>query len=94
MNANETPIIKTMPIDLDLIKEHQDPEKSVEKMLGTDKRVHVKNFSRAGFSDTTGTKINLLCYSDRIVVPKVLQPKILEWYHYLLVHPGRDRILK
>ena len=32
--------------------------------------------------------------SNRIVVPKALQPKILEWYHYLLVHPGRDRMLK
>mgnify|MGYP003330778888 CR=1 FL=1 len=31
-----------------------------------------------GFSQTDGTKINLLCFSDRIVVPKVLQSKILE----------------
>ena len=59
-----------------------------------DKRFHVKNFSKAGFSETIGTKIDLLCFSDRIVVPKVLQSKILEWYHYLLVHPGRDRMLR
>ena len=94
MQTSQTPIIKTMPIDLEIIKQHQDTEKCVEKMLNKDKRFHVKNFRRAGFSQTNGTEINLLCYSDRIVVPKVLQPKILEWYHYLLVHPGRDRTLK
>ena len=63
-------------------------------MLGTDKRFHVKNFHGAGFLGLNGTNLDLLCYSDRIVVPKVLQLKILEWYHYLLVHSGRDRTLK
>ena len=63
-------------------------------MLHKDKRFHVKNFRKAGFLETQATEINLLCYSDRIVVPKVLQAKILEWYHHLLVHPGRDRTLK
>ena len=94
MTADDTPIIKTMPIDLQLIKEHQDTKKCEDHMLGTDKRFHVKNFSKAGISNTNGTNLDLLCFSDRIVVPKVLQPKILEWYHYLLVHPGRDRTLK
>ena len=35
-----------MPIDLELIKEHQDTEKCSIKMLGTDKRFHVKNLVR------------------------------------------------
>ena len=82
-----------MPIDLELIKEHQVAEKCAQKMLGLDKRFHVKNFSGAE-SSTNRIQISLLCFSDRIVVPKVLQTKILEWYHYLLVHPGRDRTLK
>ena len=94
MAANDTPVIKTIPIDLELIKEHQDAEKCAQKMLGLDKRFHVKNFSWAESSRTNGIQISLLCYSDRVVVPKVLQTKILEWYHYLLVHPGRDRTLK
>ena len=94
MAANDTPVIKTMPIDLEVIKEHQDAEKCAQKMLGQDKRFHVKNFSGAESAVTNGTQLNLLCFSDRIVVPKVLQTKILEWYHYLLVHPGRDRTLK
>ena len=94
MTSDDTPIIKTMPIDLELIKEHQDTEKCIQKMLSKDKRFHVKKFKRAEFLETNRIELNLLCYSDRIVVPKVLQPKILEWYHYLLVHPGRDRTLK
>ena len=94
MAVTDTPVIKTMPIDLYEIQKHQLEEKSQDKMLGTDKRFHVKNFSKAGISNTNGTNLDLLCFSDRIVVPKVLQPKILEWYHYLLVHPGRDRTLK
>ena len=94
MVADNQPAIKTMPIDLTEIKKHQLESKSVQKLLGTDKRFHIKNFSGAGFSKQNGSTIDLLCYSDRIVVPKVLQTKILEWYHYLLVHPGRDRTLK
>ena len=78
MHTDQTPIIKTMPIDLELIKKHQDTERCIEKMLSKDKRFHFKNFKRAGFSQTNGTEINLLCYSNRIVVPKVLQAKILE----------------
>ena len=90
MKADNTPVVKTMPVDLQTIKEHQDTEKCIDKMLNKDKRFHVKNFRKAGSLQTNGTEINLLCYSDRIVVPKVLQPKILEWYHY----PGRDGTLK
>ena len=37
-----------MPIDLESTKEHIDAEKCAQKMLGTDKRFHVKNFSGAG----------------------------------------------
>ena len=94
MAVNDQPVVKTMPIDLQEIKKHQDTEKCVDKLLGTDKRYHLKNFHGAGHIGLNGTNIELLCYSDKIVVPKVLQPKILEWYHYLLVHPGRDRTFR
>jgi len=94
MPVNNQPIIKTMPIDLQEIKKCQDEENLTEKFIGTDKRYHLKNFHGAGYLGLDGPKHDLLCYSDRIVVPKVLQLKILEWYHHLLVHPGRDRTLK
>ena len=92
MAANNTPIIKIMLIDLELIKEYQDTEKYID--IRQRQQILCQNFSGAGSSATNGTKINVQCYSDRIVVPKVLQSKILEWCHYLLVHLGRDRMLK
>ena len=76
MAVNDTPVIKTMPIDLQEIKTHQDNEKCVDNMLGTDKRFHVKKFHGAGFLGLNGTNLNLRCYSDRTVVPKVLKSKI------------------
>ena len=75
MAVKDTPVIKTMHIDLYEIQKHQLEEKSQDKMLGTDKRFHVKNFHGAGFLGLNGTNLDLLCYSDRIVVPKVLQSK-------------------
>lgn len=42
MVVDTIPIIKIMPIDLKLIKEYQDTEKCIEKMLGKDKRFHIK----------------------------------------------------
>ena len=59
-----------------------------------DQRFHVKNFNGAGLLGIKGKQHDLLCYSDRRVAPKSPQMKILERYHYLLVHPGRDRTLK
>ena len=34
----------------------------------------------------------LLCINGKIVVPKVLQPKIINWIHTYLVHPGATRM--
>ena len=42
--ADNQPVIKTMPIDLKEIKKHQLESKSVQKLLGTDKRFHIKIF--------------------------------------------------
>ena len=94
MAVDDQPIIKTMPIDLQEIKKYQDKEKLTEKLIGIDKRYHLKNLYGAGYLGLNGPKHDPLCYSDRNLVPKVLQSKILEWYHHLLVHPGRDRMLK
>ena len=34
----------------------------------------------------------LLHYSGRICVPKTLQPRVLDWYHCMLRHPGKARL--
>ena len=33
----------------------------------------------------------LLCYKDRIVIPKGLQKWVVQWYHHTLCHPGTSR---
>ena len=78
MAVDDQPVIKTIPIDLKVIKEQQDIEKCAEKLLGTDKRFNIKNFHGAGILGQNGTNLELICYSNRIVVPKTLQMKILE----------------
>ena len=86
--------IKSMPIDLEYIKQHQDDDKTLMHLLKKDKRFHLKNFHGAGLLGIQGAEWELLCYNNRIVIPKSLQENVLEWYHYILVHPGRDRTLK
>lgn len=34
---------------------------------------------------------DLIYYRDRIVVPRTLQKRIMEWYHIMLMHPGVTR---
>ena len=33
----------------------------------------------------------LVCYKDKIVVPKSLEDHIINWYHTVLCHPGELR---
>jgi hypothetical protein len=35
-----------------------------------------------------GTIRSLICYKDKIVVPKQLQRHVIDWYHTTLCHPG------
>ena len=86
--------IKSMPIDLEYIKQHQKDDKALKHLLKKDKRFHLKSFHGAGLLGIQGAEWELLCYNNRIVIPKSLQENVLEWYHYILVHPGRDRTLK
>jgi hypothetical protein len=38
-----------------------------------------------------GTTRQLICVKDKIVVPKLLQKHVIDWYHTVLCHPGRNR---
>jgi hypothetical protein len=33
----------------------------------------------------------LICFKDKIVILTSLQKHIVQWYHYLLCHPGINR---
>ena len=34
----------------------------------------------------------LICINNKIVIPKHLQHKVLEWYHITLCHPEKTRM--
>ena len=35
----------------------------------------------------------LVCFHDRIIVPRTLQNRIVAWYHEYLVHPGETHMI-
>ena len=49
-----------------------------------------KNYSLKEFHGG-GRSSWLLCYKDRIVIPKGLQKWVVQWYHHTLCHPGTNQ---
>ena len=41
--------------------------------------------------DTISAPLELLTKEDKIVVPKELQQRMVQWYHLILCHPGENR---
>jgi hypothetical protein len=46
---------------------------------------------KPGYSDTVLERTDLITYHDRIYIPHALREHILEWYHFMLGHPGEKR---
>jgi transposase InsO family protein len=66
------------------IAQQNDPD--IRKELKKDIcKYHLKDFLGGG------TTRSLVCYKDKIVVPKALQKHVIDWYHTVLCHPGINR---
>ena len=50
--------------------------------------------SQPGYQTRIVGRVSLVYFHDKIVVPTNLQPRILEWYHVMLAHPGEARTLE
>ena len=74
------------PVTYQLINREQQLDKTLLATVEKDK----KNFNLKEFHGG-GRSTRLLCYKDRIVIPKRLQKRVVEWYHYTLCHPGINR---
>lgn len=70
------------PLKLSVIASYQQRDPELQKLVGVDTNVSPKTF-RGGEQ--------LLCYKNRIFVPKVLRKHVVEWYHTYLLHPGETR---
>ena len=70
------------PLKLSVIASYQQRDPELQNLVGVDTNVSPKTF-RGGEQ--------LLCYKNRIFVPKVLRKHVVEWYHTYLLHPGETR---
>ena len=75
------------PLSFKVIEKHQQLD---EKLLIEAKKNPTNNYSLQQFCG--GRKIrHLICYDGKIVIPKSLQTRIVQWYHTNLCHPGETR---
>ena len=73
------------PISYKTIMAHQLKDKHLLKCSKADKNYTVKTFQGAD-------KVRkLICYKEKIVIPKTLQKRVVSWYHNHLQHPGETR---
>mgnify|MGYP000473878471 FL=1 len=67
-----------------IVLNHEKDKDSI-KIDKTDKNYSIKQFHGAG------KKYSLICLNNKIVIPKQLQRRIVQWYHDTLSHPGETR---
>jgi len=78
------------PPTINEIAQQQRRDHKLKKYLKSTLRVNENDkFHSLKIFDET----NLVVYKNNlIVVPKVLQSKIIQWYHHYLLHPGHTRL--
>ena len=79
--------IEVYPLRFKTILKHQQEDEELLKAVqeNATNNYHLKTF-RGGEK-----KYSLICHSGKILIPKTLQKRIVEWYHTTLLHPGETR---
>ena len=75
----------SFPLAYATIQECQKADVEVTKLLQ-----HKDTYQETSFP-SSDKNFTLITKDDKIVVPKVLQKRIVEWYHTALMHPGESR---
>ena len=85
-NEEELPT-NLYPLSFKLIAAEQQKDKDLlaRAKADTTDKYHVRSFRGGGKVRT------VLCLNDKILVPKSLQQRIVQWYHTTLCHPGETR---
>jgi hypothetical protein len=74
------------PLQYQLIQNCQKSDKPlVKKIKEKTLNYHMKSFHGGGKTR------NLICHNDKIVIPDMLQKKVVSWYHNILCHAGETR---
>jgi hypothetical protein len=75
----------TFPLTIQHIDQLQTKDKALLKLVTTN-----DSYSLKSFHGGEGSR-QLIVYNDKIVIPKTLQQRTVEWYHWYLCHPGETR---
>ena len=73
------------PISFKAIQKAQQNDKKLLQKAQSDPQIQIRSF-RGGDKHR-----QLLCRDEKIIVPKQLQAKMVQWYHEILCHPGVTR---
>ena len=69
--------------------------RDIAKAQAKDPKLAKKLVTHESYSETTfrgGDKnYKLICNNNKIVIPKILQQRTVDWYHEMLCHPGETR---
>lgn len=74
-----------LPINYKLIQVEQQTDDNLLQKVRRSGNYQIRSF-RGG-----GKVRQLICREDKIVVPKALQKRMVQWYHEYLCHPGETR---
>jgi transposase InsO family protein len=86
MAITEDEYFENFPLSYAHLDKAQRMDPSIMKILKMDNSLyHEKNFHGGGKTRS------LVCFRDKIVVPKKLQKHATAWYHNTLCHPGINR---
>ena len=85
-DARKWDVTEQCPLDVAVIARHQKTERHQLREYVSDHR-----------SPYTETKLNgehVILYKDKLYIPKALQERVVNWYHWFLWHPGSTRLAK
>ena len=84
--ANEPMLEKDFPLSYQTLGQEQSTNPQIiHELKKKNSKYVIKPFTAAG-------KVReLVCYNNKIVVPKSAQNRVIDWYHHYLGHPGINR---
>ena len=85
MEKAQTTSDDSFPLTLSKINQAQKADKSLLRLVQSSDQYALRTFRRGE------TSFELIVRFDKIVIPKSLQSRTVEWYHYYLCHPGETR---
>ena len=75
-------------LDVNMFKAHQDKDKELQNIMSKAKLLQ----GISSYSIKAVEGVELIHFNNKIVVPKTLQERVMEWYHHHLCHPGETKM--